>query len=737
MSPAPAVLRMALPSPLRRCFDYLPPDGVAGECLRPGVRLRVPFGRREVVGVLLEVASKSELPLDKLRPALELIDEQPLLPAHLLELAQWAARYYQYPLGEALAVFLPTLLRQGESASYRAEQLWRVVAGFDADTLAGARRQRELVDALAGHPHGLSADAIKALGFAPGLLRAAEQSGAIERCWRESVPHGAPGADKLLHESPLTLNPEQQAALQAVTADGEAFRCILLQGVTGSGKTEVYLQAIAAVLAAGKQALVLVPEIGLTPQTVGRFKARFNVPVVAMHSGLNDRERLDAWLAGSRGEAGVLIGTRSAILTPLARPGLIVIDEEHDGSFKQQEGFRYSARDLAVMRARAEAVPLLLGSATPSLESLHNAWSGRYRWLRMEQRAGGARAPQFELLDVRNQPLVDGLSDVLVAQMKAHLARGEQVLVFLNRRGFAPTLMCHDCGWIADCPQCDAHMTLHRSPPQLHCHHCDYQAPVQFNCPQCQSRDISAVGAGTERTEDALTRLFPKVPVIRVDRDSTRRKGAMARIVEQIHASGPCLLVGTQMLAKGHHFPRVTLVAILDADAGLFSADFRGMEKMAQLVLQVAGRAGRADKPGRVIMQTHQCDHPNLRCLIEQGYTDFARLQLQERRAAGLPPFTHYALVRSEAVAQGRAETFLQYVRAIIEQWPLEGVTLLGPLPSPMEKRAGRFRAQLLLYADHRAPLHRLLHALALLLEQDKQAKKVRWSIDVDPYDLF
>jgi len=731
------VLRIALASPLRRSFDYLPPRGVDCGALLPGVRVRVPFGRREMIGMLVAVGSGSELPLARLRPALELLDSEPLLPPHLLELACWASRYYQYPLGEALAAFLPTLLRQGENAAHRSEQLWQPVPGFDPERLGGAKRQRELLAAVAEHHQGVSGEALKALGYASALLRAAEQSGAIQRVAREAAPHARHEGARLLRESPLPLHGEQQQALAALLDDADHFHCILLQGVTGSGKTEVYLQAIAAVLAAGKQALVLVPEIGLTPQTVGRFKARFNVPVVAIHSGLNDRERLDAWLAASRGEAGVLIGTRSAILTPLANPGLIVIDEEHDGSFKQQEGFRYSARDLAVMRARAENTPLLLGSATPSLESLHNAWSGRYRWLRIEQRAGGALPPRFELLDIRQQALVDGLSAPLVAQMRAHLERDEQVLVFLNRRGFAPTLMCHDCGWIADCPSCDAHMTLHRSPAQLHCHHCDYQAPLQRHCLKCQSRNLTAVGAGTERTEEALTRLFPQVPVIRVDRDSTRRKGAMEQIVERIHRGGACLLVGTQMLAKGHHFPRVTLVAILDADAGLFSADFRGMEKMAQLVLQVAGRAGRADRPGKVVMQTHQADHPDLRCLVEEGYTTFARGQLQARRSAELPPFSHYALVRAEAVAQGRAEAFLQLVRALLEQWNLPAVSLLGPLPSPMEKRAGRFRAQLLLHSAARAPLHQLLHALALELEQNAQAKKVRWSIDVDPYDLF
>ena len=401
---------------------------------------------------------------------------------------------------------------------------------------------------------------------------------------------------------------------------------------------------------------MLVPEIGLTPQTVGRFRQRFRVPVSVMHSGLSDRERLDAWLAAGRGHAGILIGTRSAVLTPMQRLGIIIIDEEHDGSFKQQEGFRYSARDLAVMRARTESVPIVLGSATPSLESFHNADAGRYQRLIMAQRAGGASAPGFELLDIRQAELEDGLSLPLLEQIDRHLGRQEQVLVFINRRGFAPTLMCHDCGWQADCPQCDAHMTLHRRPAHLHCHHCDYQAPLLRCCPQCRSANLNPLGAGTERTEEALARRFPSTPVIRVDRDSTRRKDAMQRIVHQVEESGPCILVGTQMLAKGHHFPKVTLVAILDADAGLFSADFRGMEKMAQLMLQVAGRSGRAERPGRVLMQTLHGDHPRLRCLIEQGYSAFARQELEDRRSAGLPPFCYYAPVtgRSRRSGTGR-----------------------------------------------------------------------------------
>ncbi|MFT6915224.1 MAG: primosomal protein N' (replication factor Y) [Motiliproteus sp.] len=727
------LLRVALPSPLRRFFDYLPPSGSAE--LVPGQRLSVPFGKRELVGMLVQRVDQSDVPEAKLKKALACLDAEPLLPPHLLELALWSARYYLHPPGEVLASFLPVLLRQGEPAEFRSEHCWMLSPGADPEQVRSAPRQYALLQLLGSHPHGLADEALRAQGFSSGLVRALLERALIQKVARQPQMPGY-ATDDLLRESPLTLNEEQRVALAAISEDLSAYHCLLLQGVTGSGKTEVYLQAIEAVLKADKQALVLVPEIGLTPQTVSRFRQRFKVPVVALHSGLNDRERLDGWLQASRGLAGIVIGTRSAVLTPLARPGIIVIDEEHDGSFKQHEGFRYSARDLAVMRAQREAIPILLGSATPSLETLNNALTGRYRWLTLEQRAGCAFAPEFELLDIRNLPLTDGLSAPLIERIGQHLQRGEQVLVFLNRRGFSPSLMCHDCGWIADCPQCDAHFTLHRSPPRLHCHHCEFQAPIQPRCGQCGSRSLNPVGAGTERTEATLLKLFGDVPVLRVDRDSTQRKNALQQIIDKVHEGGPCILVGTQMLAKGHHFPRVTLVAILDADGGLFSADFRGMEKTAQLIIQVAGRSGRAEHPGHVLMQTHNGDHPRLSSLIDRGYSDFAREELLERRHGGLPPFNHLAMLRAEAQTSGRAEAFLQLVRELVEQHVWPEVSWLGPLPSPMERRAGRFRAQLLFESGERKALHRLLQWLTLALEGLPQARKVRWSLDVDPLDM-
>ena len=733
------VLRLALPTPMRRLFDYLPPAGIDCTTLKPGVRLRVPFGNRQLVGLLIEVSDHSEFPEHKLKAALELLDQIPPLPQHLFDLARWAASYYQHPIGDALAQALPVMLRKGNACEYLHEHLWRACEGVvPEDAGSRAKKQQALLALLIKHPHGISNDAIRAEGYKTEYLRPLEEKGLAERFIHHPHRANAERTKDLLHEAPLTLNEQQQGALDEIN-DSTGFAPILLEGITGSGKTEIYLQAIERQLGMGKQALVLVPEIGLTPQTVTRFKQRFNVPVVALHSNMTDRQRLDAWLDAREGEARIIIGTRSAIFTPMKDPGIIIVDEEHDPSFKQQDGYRYSARDLAVFRAQKEDVAVVLGSATPSLETLHNAQQGRYQWMRVTQRAGNAKAPTFELLDTRNIPLQAGLSTPLVQRIRHTLEQGTQVLVFINRRGFSPALSCHDCGWIADCNRCDAHMTLHRSPPHLHCHHCDKQTPIPARCGNCGSDQLKPVGAGTERTEDTLQKLFPDVPVLRIDRDTTQRKDAMAQMMQQIHTGEPCILVGTQMLAKGHHFPKVTLVAILNADSGLFSADFRGMERTAQLILQVAGRAGRANHPGTVIMQTHHADHPTLQHLVQVGYYAFAQQELIQRQQAQLPPFTHYALVRAEANGNGRAEAFLRAIREQLESDILlpAGVRWLGPFPSPMEKRAGMHRAQLLVQGDNRRHLHQLLDSLTYYLELSKEARQVRWSIDVDPVDTF
>lgn len=736
-----AILRLALPSPLRRLFDYLAPAGVAGSDLQPGMRVRVPFGRREMIGILVEVADQSDVPADKLRPAIAVLDDEAPLPPALFKLCLWTAQYYQHSLGDTLSWALPVLLRQGEPAESRQERFWQIApnASVDDPRIARAPRQKEALTTLAQHPHGVAHQLLSKLMLnreSLNLLLAKKLVQVEVRCHKPVERH-----EHWLAQPELPLNPEQRAAYEAIRAGFGGFHASLLAGVTGSGKTEVYLQLIRETLEAGKQALVLIPEINLGPQTLARFEQRFNARIALVHSAVNDRDRLDAWLAARDGEADIIIGTRSALFTPMKNPGLIIIDEEHDGSYKQQEGLRYHARDLALVRARQEDIPIVLGSATPSLESLHNAHTGRYALLRLNQRAGGAQQPRFLRLDVKSRPLDSGISGPMQQAIGQTLAAGQQVLVFLNRRGFAPTLLCHDCGWLSECTRCDARMTVHQRSGELRCHHCGHVERVPRNCPSCGKVDLRPVGAGTERAEERLAILFPDYPVLRVDRDSTSRKDAMNQLFTTIQKGNPCILVGTQMLAKGHHFPRVTLVSILDADGGLFSGDFRASERMAQLIVQVAGRAGRAEEPGRVIIQTHLAEHPLLIQLTEQGYFAFAEQALSERRAAGLPPFSHLALLRAEAHKPNQAEGFLDeactHAEQLLADMKLGGIELLGPVPAPMERRAGRYRAQLLVQANARAPLHKLLATWMLALENMPSGRQVRWSLDVDPVDLY
>jgi len=726
------ILRVAVPSPLPRLFDYLPPPGFQGT-LRPGMRLRVPFGRTRQVAVLVELVAESELPRIQLRPALEVLDGEPLLPAELLALLGWAARYYHHPPGEVITTALPVLLRQGRAAQAQSAPLWQLSPpGREAladPALERAPRQRALLARLAAEPEGLRGDALRDLPDWSGTARTLLKKGWLIRS--DAPPPAAPAG------TPPELSEAQRAAVAAVVAALGGFRSFLLEGVTGSGKTEVYLRIIQAALARGEQALVLVPEIGLTPQLLARFQARLPGPLAVLHSALGDRERLNAWLQARAGQARVVIGTRSAIFTPLARPGVIIIDEEHDPSFKQQEGFRYNARDLAVVRGRRLGIPVLLGSATPALESLHNARRERYQWLSLPERVGGAREAPIQLLDVRRQPMDQGISQPLAERIQKHLDHGGQVLLFLNRRGFAPTLICHECGWLAGCQRCDARLTLHtQRRHKLICHHCGFEQAVPTRCPECAGVDLKALGQGTERIEQYLQQHFGRFGIARIDRDSTRRKGSLEALLEDIHAGRRRVLLGTQMLAKGHHFPDVTLVGIVDADGGLFGTDFRASERMAQLILQVAGRAGRAERPGVVVVQTHHPGHPLLNTLVRDGYGAFARATLAEREAALLPPFSNQALLRADATDAQRPLSFLEDALARALETGVQ-VELLGPVPAPMERRAGRYRAQLLVQAVARSVLHGFLDRWLPTLPACREARRVRWSLDVDPLDLL
>lgn len=651
------ILRIALPVPLRKLFDYLPLSNTPAI----GARILVPFGKRRLVGVLVEIANSSEVPENKLKSILNVLDETPLFTSVGLSLCVWASRYYHHPIGEVFSAAMPALVRQGKFC-------------------------------------------------APSFLPPTPQN---------ITPK-------------LMLNDEQAHALEKIK-QAQGFCSFLLEGITGSGKTEVYLQAIESLLHLQQQALVLVPEISLTPQTVARFTARFSCAISVLHSNLTDKERQHAWQQAHLGIARIVIGTRSAIFTPLQNLKLIIIDEEHDLSFKQQDGFRYSARDLALKRAQLEQCPIVLGSATPSFESFYNMQMGRYQHLVLGKRAGNACMPTFDILDIRQQKLQQGLSYPLLNKMHYHLDKGHQVLLFLNRRGFSPTIMCHDCGWVAECAQCDARLTYHKKKNILHCHHCEQQTRVPLQCGKCGSTDIVPLGHGTQRIEAFLNDYFPQFKTVRIDRDSTRGKNKLHQLLEEVQQGQHNILIGTQMLAKGHHFPRVTLVAILDADQGLLSADFRATERLGQLIMQVAGRSGRASLPGTVAIQTHHPQHPLLQQLINEGYHAFAKTALDERKIAGLPPFSHMVLVRAESEEEIDAITFLQQARQLMA--PPDGMMVLGPIPAPMQRKQGRYRAHLLLQSQNRPLLQQWLTQWLIPLET-LTMKGVRWSLDIDPQSL-
>lgn len=664
------ILEVAVAAPLMGLFDYLPPPDT-GVGLRPGMRVRVPFGKGTRVGLLMGLKATSTVPDGKLRQALAVLDAEPLLPDDLQRLMSWASAYYQHPPGEVIAAALPKALREGREPT----------------------RRRQL----------------------------------------KTPPLAA--AEVVSADVPPVLTADQARAGAAINATA-GFRCFLLDGVTGSGKTEVYLRCVQERLNAGQQSLVLVPEIGLTPQLVERFRRRFPVPLAVLHSGLADGERLRAWTAARDGTARIVIGTRSAIFTPLRHPGLLVVDEEHDASYKQQDGFRYSARDLAVWRARELGVPLVLGSATPALESVENAQSGRYERLVLAERAGSAGQPTAHLIDMRTHQPRDGLTQPLLAAIRRHLAADGQVLIFLNRRGYAPTLVCIGCGTVISCTRCDARMVLHQQRGRVTCHHCGSERAVPEDCPACHA-DLRAVGQGTERLEQALAREFPDQVMERIDRDTTRRRGEIERRLERVHSLEARLLLGTQMLTKGHDFPGVTLVGIVDVDQGLFGTDFRSAERLAQTFIQVAGRAGRADRPGEVYLQTLFPDHPLLRVLLADGYGAFATMALAERQQAGWPPWSSLALVRAEATERPLVFSFLEAAAALARTALPPGLRVLGPAPAPMERRSGRYRGQLLLQADARRVLQRFLPDFRAALSALPAQRRVRWSVDVDPSELF
>ncbi|MCY4340815.1 MAG: primosomal protein N' [Gammaproteobacteria bacterium] len=731
--PVDSLLRVAVgPRFAAPLLDYLAP--AEGPVPQIGTRVSVPLGTGRRTGIVLEHLEGSEVPADRLRPVLKALDAEPLWDPATLEVLRWAARYYCHPSGQVLAYALPQQLRRGAGLP-PAPVLWRasVKPANEAHGLtARAPRQRQLLDRLieAGRD-GLEERALAAL--MPGwrrIIRLLEGKGLAE-----SFAPASPDPADMLREKPLALSAEQAAAVNAMPM-GQGYACHLLDGVTASGKTEVYLHLVEQVLASGRQCLLLAPEIGLTPQLAERLQARFRAPAAVLHSGLSDGERLDAWANARAGRARLVVGTRSAVFVPCRELGLIVVDEEHDPSYKQQDGFRYQARDLAVMRASKAGIPIVLGSATPALESLLNVQRKRYARRRLTQKVTGARPPQARLVDLNRHPPEHGLSAPLVRAMSEQLESGSQVLLYLNRRGFAPVLMCPDCRQAEECRHCDARMVFYRRRGLLLCHHCGARRRPPPVCGKCGT-PLQTIGRGTERLEEELQARFPDYPVARMDRDNVRGRRRLEHILGGIRERRYRILLGTQMLTKGHDFPSLGLVAVIDADQGLFSQEFRGPERLAQTLVQVAGRAGRREKPGLLVLQTRFPEHPLLRQLLKEGYPGFAATALELRRSSGWPPFAHLAVLRANAPEAASLDEFLNRAKtAIGADAAGSDVQLLGPAPALMERRRDRNHAQLLARSASRARLQSFLDRWIPAVRELKRPRRVSWSVDVDPAEI-
>jgi primosomal protein N' (replication factor Y) len=735
-SAIPGVLRVVIDAPLRTPFDYLPPPGLLPAGVPLGVRVRVPLGKRAAIGIVVDYASEAQVGPEALKSVHQVLDSAALLDPALLHLLRWTADYYHHPLGEVIAAALPRALRDGAPAAAQVERWCTTPAGLAALAQDGARRapkQRALLALLADNPTGLGAPAISAqLAHWRESARALQQRGWIERHQAEATSTAAPNIHAC--RAAPALSAAQIAAVARIDEGAGQYAAWVLHGATGSGKTEVYLQCAARTLARGGSVLVMVPEIGLTPQLVQRFRERLEVDIAVLHSGLSDAERLAAWRAARAGRARAVLGTRSAVFAPLPQLALIVVDEEHDSSYKQHDGgCRYSARDLAVVRAQQAHIPVVLGSATPAFETLQNLIGGRYRGLALPRREDQAPAPRLALVDVRAHTVRQGLSTPVIDAMRRHLSASGQVLVFINRRGYAPTLLCTACGWIAPCHACDARLTVHRASGELRCHHCGAIEALPERCLRCGFA-VKPVGQGTERVEETLRELFPDQALLRLDRDTASRPEQLDAIVAGVLSGVARILVGTQMVTKGHHFPGISLVVVLNADQGLFSTDYRAAERLAQTIVQVAGRAGRERTRGEVLIQTEYPEHPLLQSLLSGGYEGFAATAMLEREAARWPPFGRLALLRASTRSSGGA---LEFLAAARQRSPrMREVRLLGPVAAAMARRAERYHAQLLIESAERGALHRFIDEWLPQVESLARARRVRYALDVDPIDI-
>ena len=703
-----------------------------------GCRVIVPFGRTRMLGIVTQCSEESEYPLEKLRSAQVVIDTTPAISKALLTSLQWAAAYYHQPIGEVLLTALPKAIRRGRALKPKftpVYQLTEAGRNTDAQALTRARVQKQVFERLQDSPTPLDHAAVKDTGSSWRVaLTALVKKGLVSKSELPLAP--STGKQQLIDD----LTAQQVAARDQILAALDRFQCFLIQGVTGSGKTEVYLHVIAQVLQSGGQALLLVPEIGLSPQLEQRVQTALGVVVTSYHSGLTEVQRHKTWWLTQSGTAKVVIGTRSAVFLPFENLKLIVLDEEHDTSFKQQERVRYHARSIALHRASIEQIPIILGTATPSLETVHAARLGRAQTLLLSERATRIEMPKVKLIDLGQEYARDGLSNVLIEQIRNRIMAGEQSLIFINRRGFAPVVVCPSCQWTATCQNCDSRLIFHQADQRLHCHLCMQQVALIRRCPQCLSDQVRLLGVGTQRVEQALQQAIPGARVIRIDRDTTRSYQEFEHKLQRIQAGEVDILVGTQMLSKGHHFPNVTLVGILNVDQGFYSMDFRAMEHLVQQVLQVAGRSGRAEKPGEVYVQTMHPESEYFDCIRNHDYFSFAQIELAERKQARQPPFSHYVLLRANSLNAGEEVEYLQYAREIAcslnQNQASSEVRIFDIVQSPIQKISNRFRAQLLIGSEKTAPLRQFLTAWMPRLEKIPKKGKLRWNLDVDPVDF-
>ena len=711
------IVKVAILRPLWDTYDYVVP--ATGPIPQIGSRVRVPFGNTSAIAIMMEFASESQY---ELKSITRIVDHHPILSTELIKLAKWMAEYYHFPLGSVFETFLPAFARKGKQPNLSIEQIWEVADGSTSAQIKRAPRQQQVWEFI--QEHGPIRDSEFAANKVPRKILNALRT-------KELVVAKDNQDDRARQSATLNLTEEQNHAVISITEKLGKFSVNLLDGVTGSGKTEVYLRVLEQVLRRGEQALVLVPEISLAPQTTDRFDARF-AKVETLHSMVPDGQRFSVWSKCNTSGVDVLVGTRSSVFTQFRNLGLIVVDEEHDASFKQTESLRYSARDIAIMRARELNIPCILGSATPSLESVVNCNRGVYSRYQLSHRPGTAEMPTFHVQDIRGQLLNSGMSEPLLQNIKRHVDADGQVLVLINRRGYSPSFFCRDCGWQASCDYCDARLVWHEIPvPGLHCHYCLRHQRRPETCPKCHNSILTPRGAGTQRIESTLRERFPSEPIYRVDRDEIKTHRQMRDLYSRLRDSTRGILIGTQMLAKGHHFPNVTLVAVLSADGGFLSTDFRGPERTAQLIVQVAGRAGRAEKQGEVWIQSYDPNNPNLQSLVSEGYPGFLESELRLRKEADLPPYSHWAVIRVEGE---KMEESFQMIKTLMMDVPEEGVEKLGPVAAPIERIDNRFRFQGVVRSDKRQSLRR---ALQFIERSRTKTKRIRWSIDMDPIEMY